>query len=181
VTLLTMGEVMPFAMVAKAYPKSSSSNILAFKQTDVQWSGMGLHDTIQQGFTLLVGVALPYSVSNPMKPRAELRNAAHAHAVARCAVGMVWHLAASSWIIDVKGFQKWSLPLVVVGMNSIAAYVIAHLRVKFIIKDLHITFGYKMFQVFCMGLEPLMVGIVVMLCYWATLYWMWRDRIFISI
>ena len=36
-------------------------------------------------------------------------------------------LAAFSWIIEVKGYRKWAFPLVVIGMNSIAAYLIAHL------------------------------------------------------
>ena len=31
-------------------------------------------------------------------------------------------LAAFCWVIDVKGFRKWAFPLVVIGMNSIAAY-----------------------------------------------------------
>jgi heparan-alpha-glucosaminide N-acetyltransferase len=34
-------------------------------------------------------------------------------------------LAAFSWIIDMKGCRKWAFPLVVVGMNSIAAHMIA--------------------------------------------------------
>ena len=36
-------------------------------------------------------------------------------------------LAAFSWVIEVKGYKKWAFPLVVVGINSIAAYLIAHL------------------------------------------------------
>ena len=44
-------------------------------------------------------------------------------------------LAAFSWIIDVKGYRRWAFPLVVVGMNSIAAYLIAHLWEDFIIRQ----------------------------------------------
>ena len=36
-------------------------------------------------------------------------------------------LAAFCWVIEVKGWRKWAFPLVVIGMNSIAAYMIAHL------------------------------------------------------
>ena len=36
-------------------------------------------------------------------------------------------LAAFAWVIEAKGYRKWAFPLVVIGMNSIAAYLIAHL------------------------------------------------------
>src|ERR1700742_153151 len=64
VMLLMMGEVMSFAEVARAYPGSLFWRILAYNQTHVEWAGLGLHDTIQPGFTFLVGVALPYSLAS---------------------------------------------------------------------------------------------------------------------
>ena len=42
-------------------------------------------------------------------------------------------LAGFCWVIEVKGYRKWAFPLVVIGMNSIAAYLIAHLFERFII------------------------------------------------
>src|ERR1035441_6331991 len=71
VMLLMMGEVMSFAKVARAFPNSWFWSILAFNQTHVEWAGMGLHDTIQPGFTFLVGVALPYSIHSRTKNRSE--------------------------------------------------------------------------------------------------------------
>src|SRR5439155_16754521 len=38
----------------------------AFNQTHVEWFGCSLHDTIQPGFSFLVGVALPYSIAKRM-------------------------------------------------------------------------------------------------------------------
>jgi predicted acyltransferase len=90
-------------------------------------------------------------------------------------------LAAFSWVIDVKGMRKWAFPLVVVGMNSIAAYLIAHLWEDFIVSSLHIHLGYGVFQIFGAGLEPLLLGIAVMLTYWLVLYWMYRKRLFLRI
>jgi predicted acyltransferase len=90
-------------------------------------------------------------------------------------------LAAFSWVIDVKGIRRWAFPLVVVGMNSIAAYLIAHLWEDFIIENLHINLGYRVFQIFGAGLEPFMVGLSVMLIYWLTLYWMYRKHLFLRI
>jgi heparan-alpha-glucosaminide N-acetyltransferase len=92
-----------------------------------------------------------------------------------------WFLAVFSWVIDVKGYRRWSFPLVVVGMNSIAAYMIAHLWEEFLIKNLHTNLGYGIFRVFGMGLEPFMVGVAVMLIYWLVLYWMYKKRLFLRI
>jgi predicted acyltransferase len=374
VMLLMMGEVMSFAKVARAFPNSLFWHILAYNQTHVEWAGMGLHDTIQPGFTFLVGVALPYSIHSRTKkgesfahqfahtlwrslllialgiflrstgstqtyftfedtltqiglgytfgfllvhcrptwqwtalgailfgywlawalypapglnfnyaavgvpadwhhnftgfashwnknsnlgqavdvwflnlfPRASrfvyndggyltlsfiptlgtmllglragewFRSAAPKIPIKRfvvagtvlIAAGLLLHftgvcpivkriwtpgwtlfsggvcfffLAAFSWIMDVKFYRRWAFPLVVVGMNSIAAYLIAHLWEDFIINNLHINLGYNIFRVFGAGLEPLMLGITVMLIYWLILYWMYRKRLFLRI
>jgi heparan-alpha-glucosaminide N-acetyltransferase len=90
-------------------------------------------------------------------------------------------LAAFSWVIDVKGYRRWAFPLVVVGVNSIAAYLMAHLWERFIIDSLHIHLRYQIFQVLGPGLEPLLLGIAVMLTYWLVLYWMYRKKIFLRI
>ena len=92
-----------------------------------------------------------------------------------------YFLAAFSWVLDVKGHRKWAFPLVVVGMNSIAAYLLVHLWEDFLINNLHIHLGYAIFRVFGTGLEPLMLGIAVMLTYWLILYWMYRRRFFLKI
>jgi len=374
VMLLMMGEIMQWAKVYRAFPGSLFWRILAFNQTHVEWSGMGLHDTIQPGFTFLVGVALPYSIaSRTSKGQSFQRQLLHtiwrslvliflgfflrstqstqtyftfedtltqiglgytfAFLLAHCrprwqwtalgvilfgywlawalypapganfdwaAVGVpnnwpynftgfashwnknsnlgqafdVWFLnilprasrfvdngggyltlsfiptlgtillglragewfraaapkipvkkfviagliliaagvllhvtgicpivkriwtpswtlfsggvcflflASFSWIIDVKGYRRWAFPLVVVGMNSIAAYLMDHLWEDFIVENLHIHLGYSVFRVFGPGLEPLMVGIAVMLIYWGILYWMYRRKIFLRI
>jgi len=374
VMLLVMGEVLNFYKVHQAFPQSLFWRILAFNQTHVDWAGMSLHDTIQPGFTFLVGVALPYSIhSRNAKGQSFRRQLLHtiwrsllliflgiflrstastqtyftfedtltqiglgytfafllAHARPRiqwialgailfaywlawalypapgpyfdwAAVGVpstwqhnftgfaahwnknsnlgqafdVWFLnqlprasrfaynsggyltlsfiptlgtlllglragewfraaapripikkfliagillvaaglllhgtgicpivkriwtpswtlasggvcffflAAFSWVLDVKGWRRWAFPLIVVGMNSIAAYLIDHLWEDFIVNSFHIHLGYGVFQVFGAGLEPLMTGIAVMLTYWLILYWMYRRRIFLRI
>jgi len=374
VMLLMMGEIMKFWSVSQAFPNSLFWRILAYNQTHVEWSGMSLHDTIQPGFSFLVGVALPYSIaSRSGKGQSFQRQLVHtiwrslvliflgiflrstgstqtnftfedtltqiglgftfAFLLAHCrprwqwtalaailvgywlawalypapgsnfnwaavgvpnnwahnftgfashwnknsnlgqafdvwflnllprparfayneggyltlsfiptlgtillglragewfrsaapkipvkrffiagivlaAAGMLLHftgvcpivkriwtpgwtlfsggvcflfLAAFSWIIDVKGLRRWSFPLVVVGMNSIAAYLIAHLWEDFIVQNLHINLGFQVFRVFGAGLEPLMVGIAVMLIYWLILFWMYRRKIFLRI
>jgi heparan-alpha-glucosaminide N-acetyltransferase len=374
VMLLMMGEVMSFAKVAHAFPDSVFWRVLAFNQTHVEWAGMSLHDTIQPGFTFLVGVALPYSIhTRRLKGQSFGRQLAHtlwrslvlialgiflrsthstqtyftfedtltqiglgytfAFLLAHCkekwqwsALGVIlfgywlawalypapgpnfdyaavgvppdWHhnfsgfashwnknsnlgqavdvwflnlfpresrfvdndggyltlsfiptlgtmllgllagewfrsaspriplrrfvlvgfllmtaglllhvtgvcpivkriwtpswtlfsggvcflfLAAFSWLIEVKLYRRWALPLIVVGMNSIAAYLIAHLWEDFIVGNLHIHLGHQLFRVLGTGLEPLMLGITVMVIYWLILYWMYQRKIFVRI
>jgi heparan-alpha-glucosaminide N-acetyltransferase len=374
VMLLMMGEVMQFATVARNYPDSLFWHVLGFNQSHVPWAGMSLHDTIQPGFTFLVGVALPYSIASRVRKGESFRRQV-LHAIWRsfllvilgiflrslykpityftfedtltqiglgytfafllaycrpkwqwtalgvilfgywlawalypapgpnfdyAAVGVpagwthnfsgfashwnmnsnlgqrfdlwflnlfprtspfrfndggyltlsfiptlgtmllglrvgewlraaapkiplkkllvagallmasalvlhftgicpivkrVWtpawtlwsggvcmyFLAAFAWIIDMKGYRKWAFPLVVVGMNSIAAYMMAHLWEEFFIHNLHTNFGYRIFQIFGTGLEPFMLGLTVMLLYWACLHWMFKKRLFLRI
>ena len=64
VMLLMMAEVLQLSRVAKALPGSGFWSVLAYHQTHVAWAGCSLHDTIQPGFSFLVGVALPYSIAS---------------------------------------------------------------------------------------------------------------------
>src|ERR1700756_969625 len=66
VMVLMMAEVLSLPQVAKSIPGSSFWNLLAFNQSHVAWAGCSLHDTIQPGFSFLVGVALPYSLAARM-------------------------------------------------------------------------------------------------------------------
>lgn len=90
-------------------------------------------------------------------------------------------LAAFSWIIDVKGYRKWAFPLVVVGMNSIAAYMIAHLFEDFVYSSFRIHLGERPFQIFGTGVEPLVLGAAVLFTYWLMLFWMYQRKLFLKI
>ena len=90
-------------------------------------------------------------------------------------------LAAFSWVIDVKRLKKWAFPLVVIGMNSIAAYCIAHFLENFIDSSFRIHLGTSFFRFLGSGLEPLIHGTAVLLCYWLLLFWMYRRKLFLKI
>jgi heparan-alpha-glucosaminide N-acetyltransferase len=90
-------------------------------------------------------------------------------------------LAAFCWIIEVRGYRKWAFPLVVIGMNSMAAYLIAHLWERFLVDSFRINLGAHFFQVLGAGLEPLLRGIAVLLVYWLFLFWMYRRKIFLRV
>ena len=91
------------------------------------------------------------------------------------------YLAAFSWLIEVKGYRRWAFPLVVIGANSIAAYLMAHLFERFIVDSFRIHLGEGFFRVFGPGIEPLFLGSAVLLTYWLMLFWMYRKKVFIRI
>ncbi|MFL6463063.1 MAG: acyltransferase family protein [Bryobacteraceae bacterium] len=90
-------------------------------------------------------------------------------------------LAGFSWVIELKGYRRWAFPLVVIGMNSIAAYLIAHLCEEFLMKLFRTHLGDTPFQLFGPALEPLLLGAAVLATYWLMLFWMYRRKIFLRI
>jgi predicted acyltransferase len=90
-------------------------------------------------------------------------------------------VAAFAWILDIKKWRAWAFPLVVIGMNSIAAYVIAHLWESFLISSFKIHLGPDVFKVFGAGLEPFVEGWAVLLVFWLILFWMYRRKLFLKI
>ena len=89
--------------------------------------------------------------------------------------------AAFYMLIDVKGWKRWSFPLVVIGMNSIAAYCIAELLPGFFSATLKTHLGQNSFKIFGDAYEPLIIGGLVLIIYWAILFWMYRRKIFLRI
>jgi predicted acyltransferase len=90
-------------------------------------------------------------------------------------------LAAFCWLTEVRRWRKWAFPLVVIGMNSMAAYVIANLWQRFILDSFRIHLGRGVFQVFGTGTEPLLQGMAVLLVYWLVLFWMYRRKVFLKV
>ena len=90
-------------------------------------------------------------------------------------------LAAFSWIIEVKGFRKWAMPLIVIGLNSIAAYLIAHVLPDFLISSFRIHLGSNAFGNAGSALQPFLEGAAVLLVCWLILFWMYRRKIFLRI
>ena len=90
-------------------------------------------------------------------------------------------LSAFSWVIEMKGYRRWAFPLLVVGMNSIAAYLIAHLCENFVECSLRINLGERPFAILGGGLEPLLFGATMLLIYWLMLLWMYRRKVFLRI
>ena len=90
-------------------------------------------------------------------------------------------LSAFYWIIDIHKRKKWSFFLLVIGMNSIAAYVIADGFRSFISKTLYVHLGRNYDHVFGDAYSTLVSGVIVLLIEWWILYWMYKKKIFIKI
>lgn len=98
-------------------------------------------------------------------------------------------LAAFFAIIDWAGFRRWAFPLVVVGMNSIAMYVLVHLSFGFVSGSLttHLNyvseswFGRPLFEVFGQPYPPIVEGAMVLAIFWLISLWMYRRGAFLRI
>ncbi|GMW02756.1 MAG: DUF5009 domain-containing protein [Candidatus Hydrogenedentota bacterium] len=90
-------------------------------------------------------------------------------------------LAAFYGIVDWAAYKAWSFPLIVIGMNSIAAYCIAHLFDGFIASNLKTHLGQDFFKLFGDNYEVFFHGAAILLAYWLILYWMYRRRLFLRI
>ncbi|PYP76249.1 MAG: DUF5009 domain-containing protein [Gemmatimonadetes bacterium] len=90
-------------------------------------------------------------------------------------------LALFYWIIDMRGWRRWTFPFLVVGMNSIAMYVLVHIGEDYAAEALHTHLGKGALQGFGAAYEPIVVGGASLLIFWLMLYWMYRRKIFIRI
>jgi predicted acyltransferase len=90
-------------------------------------------------------------------------------------------LAAFYSVIDMWGWKLWAFPLVVIGMNSIAAYLIAHLFEGFILKNLKTHLGQSTFSRLGAAYDPFLHGAAALFVMWLLLFWMYRRKIFLRI
>ncbi|HEU0039237.1 MAG TPA: DUF5009 domain-containing protein, partial [Verrucomicrobiae bacterium] len=90
-------------------------------------------------------------------------------------------LAAFYAVMDLWNSKRWAFPLVVIGMNSIAAYCIAHLFEDFVSKALTTNLGKDTFKSFGGAYEPFVHGAAVLLVLWLILFWMYRRKILLRI
>jgi predicted acyltransferase len=90
-------------------------------------------------------------------------------------------LAAFHAIVDLPGWSAWSYPLRVIGRNSIAAYLMAHLFEGFVLDNLRKHLSPEAFHVLGETLTPLLEGAAVLVVFWLILLWMDRRKIYLKI
>jgi heparan-alpha-glucosaminide N-acetyltransferase len=90
-------------------------------------------------------------------------------------------LAAFHAAIEWKGWRRWAFPLLVIGMNSIAAYVMSWTLEGFVTGALARHVGPAPFLIFGAPFEPVLRGAAVLTVFWLILWWMYRRKIFLRI
>lgn len=93
-------------------------------------------------------------------------------------------LAGFYGVIDLTGLRRWAFPLIVVGMNSIAMYVMGQLLDGWILHWLPIHFGkgvFTLYEYVDPVYEPVVRSGLVVLVLWLICFWMYRQKIFIRI
>ena len=102
-----------------------------------------------------------------------------------------WTLFSGGWcflllalfyaVVDLRGWRRPAFPLIVIGMNSIAAYMIAHLFEDFLASSFRTHLGAGFFTAFGAAYEPFVMGSFVLASYWVILFWMYRRKLFLRI
>lgn len=82
-------------------------------------------------------------------------------------------------LVEGKGWRRWAFPLLVVGANSIAAYLMSWTMEDFFLSalDRHIVKGFALGP--AAGEAVRRSG--VLMIFWLILYWMYRRKIFVRI
>lgn len=104
-----------------------------------------------------------------------------------------WMLAAFYWVIDLRGWTRWSWPLVVVGMNSITIYVMSQLMRSWVGGSLktHLATvdawaGWEQGLVWHLfdpkfAYSPITQRVAVLFMLWLACVWLYRQKIFVRI
>ncbi len=90
-------------------------------------------------------------------------------------------LAGFYALIEWKGWRRWAFPLVVVGMNSIAIYVMSWTMSGFFGNALDRHLGTVILVMAGPTFQPVLHGFAVMLIFWLILFWMYRRKIFLRV
>jgi len=88
-------------------------------------------------------------------------------------------LALSYWIIDVRKWQGWIFPIIVVGLNPLAMYLLGMLAkgptlaaMKRHLPDAIFTAG---------PYSPVVEACLLAAVFWLILWWMYRNRVFLRL
>lgn len=90
-------------------------------------------------------------------------------------------LATLYQLVDVNKHQRWAFTFIVIGMNSLAMYLMRHFLEDFLAESLQRHLGTRLFQVFGSELQPAMIGACSLLILWLILLWLYRRKIFLRL
>jgi heparan-alpha-glucosaminide N-acetyltransferase len=90
-------------------------------------------------------------------------------------------LAGFYALVEWKGWQRWAFPLLVIGMNSIAIYVMSWTMERFVGNAIDIHLGWALSRMTGPTFQPVLHGFTLILILWLILLWMYRRKIFLRI
>jgi predicted acyltransferase len=90
-------------------------------------------------------------------------------------------LAGFFAVMEWRGWKRWAFPLLVIGANSIAIYVMSWTLEHFVSSALVRHLGTAPFAILGPPFEPVLRGVGVLIVFWLILYWMYRRKIFLRI
>lgn len=89
-------------------------------------------------------------------------------------------LAGLYQLVDVRQRKKWTFPFLVIGMNSLAFYLMRHTLDEWFIDVMKRHFRWFV-QLFGDELQPVMIGTVNLAVLWCVVLWMFRRKIFLRL
>ena len=94
---------------------------------------------------------------------------------------VIWLLTLLYWLVDCKGWKRgWVVVFVVVGMNSIAAYLMGQLLKPFT-RGLFRTHLPDAFWDVWGPWRPFIEAVLIAAAFWIVLLWMYRKKLFLRI
>jgi predicted acyltransferase len=82
------------------------------------------------------------------------------------------------WLVEIAGVRRAVFPLVVVGMNSIAIYLLHSLCSGWIRENLH---KHLPEEAFVLGWEPVIERAGVLFVLWLVCFWLYRQKAFLKL
>ncbi|HEX5520356.1 MAG TPA: heparan-alpha-glucosaminide N-acetyltransferase domain-containing protein [Longimicrobiaceae bacterium] len=175
------------------------------------WDPEGLLSTVPAIATTLLGVQAGYWIRSERSQNAKVVGMLAAGAVG-IALGLLWDVvfpinknlwtssyvvftagmalvsfAVCYWLVDVKGWQRWSFPFMLFGVNAIAVFFASGLGARLLtwIKVGDTSLKGLIYPAYTANLSPINASLAWALSYvllWMGIaWWMYRRKIFIKV
>ena len=102
-----------------------------------------------------------------------------------------WAIFSTGWcclilagfyaVVDLGRVRWWAFPLTVVGMNSIAMYMMSQLLKPWTRGTLQTHLGQDFSQLFGAAYAPIVEASATVLVLWLMCYWLYRQKVFLRI
>ena len=82
------------------------------------------------------------------------------------------------WIVDVKGWRKWTFPLRVIGMNAITVYLFY--KIVSVVSIAKFFFG-GVISLFPDQVSGILLNVAILSTGWTVLYFLYRKNVFLKV